>query len=529
MSNLYYPYRDNPAPPRAPPPDTGLHPGAPFLFPLGPHPTPWAGEPTGRPNPTPTAAPAPPPAPAPPAPTPAPPAPTYSGPRSSYDDSLFHLISKPFPDATSRSALPGTHASPEPHFTTAHLRATPASAVFDPNDFPSLAAAISTPAMTAVPPPGLLAGAATPTAAVTAVPGTTPGPTLTGTALPTTSIPTPTPGADALSFAGDFALAPYGDGRAKAVDALVGAASAEFNVHSEDFPALGGAPVSSPSRSPERRGTSATTASPTRHANGFALDRSPNGIPTPFPLLARLAPPKTTTPVTRGASSLSERFGMKALLPVVLPLADGSSDNILSIGLDLTALGLNLNSPEPLHKTFDHPWEGGQRPSPPQPPGAAAAAAAAAAAVAAQAGTAPNALVAAAAAAASASPKRNQPDYKLPTCYYMQPPSLRSSHFTKFQLETLFYIFYNMPRDVLQLLAAVELYNRKWRFHKNLKLWFCPENVDTTTISPAHDRMAFTYFDIKSWERRPFQEANQSFLQGLMTEEELIAYKIPPL
>ena len=39
-------------------------------------------------------------------------------------------------------------------------------------------------------------------------------------------------------------------------------------------------------------------------------------------------------------------------------------------------------------------------------------------------------------------------------------------------LETLFYIFYNMPRDTLQAYAATELYNRDWRYHKDLKLWF---------------------------------------------------------
>jgi CCR4-NOT transcription complex subunit 2 len=54
----------------------------------------------------------------------------------------------------------------------------------------------------------------------------------------------------------------------------------------------------------------------------------------------------------------------------------------------------------------------------------------------------------------------------------MQPPALKTSHFGKFQLETLFYIFYNMPRDTLQAYAATELYNREWRYHKDLKLWF---------------------------------------------------------
>jgi CCR4-NOT transcription complex subunit 2 len=52
-------------------------------------------------------------------------------------------------------------------------------------------------------------------------------------------------------------------------------------------------------------------------------------------------------------------------------------------------------------------------------------------------------------------PCRREPDYVLPYCYYMQPPALKTSHLSKFQLETLFYIFYNMPKDTLQV-ASLE-------------------------------------------------------------------------
>ena len=47
--------------------------------------------------------------------------------------------------------------------------------------------------------------------------------------------------------------------------------------------------------------------------------------------------------------------------------------------------------------------------------------------------------------------------FNLPFCYYMQPPALKTSHLSKFKLETLFYIFYNMPRDALQVYTAKEL------------------------------------------------------------------------
>lgn len=189
-----------------------------------------------------------------------------------------------------------------------------------------------------------------------------------------------------------------------------------------------------------------------------------------------------------------DQFGMKGLLKYVGAEAEGTDANMLSIGVDLTMLGLNLNSPEPLYKTFANPWEGGQG-------------------------------ILSGGDGSGTVQKGEEPEYKLPSCYYMQPPALKNSHFTKFQVETLFYVFYNMPRDVLQVLAAVELYNRKWMYHKDLKLWFHQNEV--TVAGQGYERGAYVYFDIKSWEQRPFHDANKQFIQGLMTEDELRAVPIP--
>ncbi|KAI0564650.1 hypothetical protein FGB62_25g531 [Gracilaria domingensis] len=192
----------------------------------------------------------------------------------------------------------------------------------------------------------------------------------------------------------------------------------------------------------------------------------------------------------------SDKFGMLSLLPLVSSGGNISrKDRVLPIGIDLTALGLNLNSHEPLYKTFHNPWEGGQGRAGENEFG-------------------------------GLSQKGQEPEYRLPTCYYMQAPALRTHHFTKFQLETLFYIFYIMPHDVLQLLAAVELYKRKWRYHKALKLWF---TCDLDTSSGYEG--GYIYFDIKSWGKTEFHEVNdnQSFIKGFMTEDELASVKIPPL
>lgn len=203
----------------------------------------------------------------------------------------------------------------------------------------------------------------------------------------------------------------------------------------------------------------------------------------------------------KGVDGDVEVYGMKGLLPVVSPTADGKSETILSVGLDLTGLGLNLNSTEALHKTFNNPWVAGGGSS---------------------GGREGEGNVGGAHGGKGVG---KETDFKLPTCYYMQPPNLRSSHFNKFELETLFYIFYNMPRDALQLLAATELYTRKWQYHKDLKLWF---SCDVQLLQ-SYERGGYIYFDIKAWERRPFPDANQSFIQGFMTEDELRAVAVPTI
>mmetsp|Transcript_10435 Transcript_10435/g.19525 ORF Transcript_10435/g.19525 Transcript_10435/m.19525 type:complete len:108 (+) Transcript_10435:1348-1671(+) len=99
-------------------------------------------------------------------------------------------------------------------------------------------------------------------------------------------------------------------------------------------------------------------------------------------------------------------------------------------------------------------------------------------------------------------------------CYYMQPPALKTGHLSKFQLETLFYIFYALPKDVLQAYAAQELYAREWKYHVDLKLWF-------KRASPSEGGQ-FVYFDINSWERRLFNgNMNQNITSGLLPEDDI--------
>ncbi|PXF45149.1 hypothetical protein BWQ96_05050 [Gracilariopsis chorda] len=240
------------------------------------------------------------------------------------------------------------------------------------------------------------------------------------------------------------------------------------------------------------------TMSASAPITGLAPASAQTSIPTSAPTPPSASIPTASAPTSSAPTPTafpSEKFGMLSLLPLVSTSGSNArQDRVLPIGVDLTALGLNLSSTEPLYKTFYNPWEGGQGKSGDLD-------------------------------FSGSSQKNQEPDFRLPTCYYMQAPALRTNHFTKFQLETLFYIFYIMPHDVLELLAAVELYKRNWRYHKTLKLWFTSPELEKNSGYEG----GYIYFDIKSWGKREFHEANQSFIKGFMTQEELGAVRIPPL
>lgn len=91
-----------------------------------------------------------------------------------------------------------------------------------------------------------------------------------------------------------------------------------------------------------------------------------------------------------------------------------------------------------------------------------------------------------AAAAAGAKKGMNQTNLEaiLPACYNVQSPPHASSRVGAFAEETLFYMFYGMPRDRMQEMAARELtLNRGWRFHKELRLWILPSSATPTAAT----------------------------------------------
>eukprot|EP00759_Apiculatamorpha_spiralis_P015315 PhF_6_TR21964/c0_g1_i2/m.31234/K12605/CNOT2, NOT2; CCR4-NOT transcription complex subunit 2 len=177
--------------------------------------------------------------------------------------------------------------------------------------------------------------------------------------------------------------------------------------------------------------------------------------------MAQRKPPTTTTqpaaavsaaPVTR--ASPNDLYGLMGLQPVIK--MENPDLSCLALGYDLNSFGLNLGSAEYIYPTFSSPW--------------------------------------------SDHPPRVQPEYRIPPCYFMQPPHLRFQMFQRFKLETLFYIFYSMPRDVLQLAAAQELFNREWRYHKEQKLWFTRwPGTEPTIKTTTYEKGSYQVFVPEKW------------------------------
>ncbi|CAN1283118.1 Probable NOT transcription complex subunit VIP2 (Fragment) [Linum perenne] len=70
-----------------------------------------------------------------------------------------------------------------------------------------------------------------------------------------------------------------------------------------------------------------------------------------------------------------------------------------------------------------------------------------------------------------------------------------------FTLDTLFYIFYSMPKDEAQLYAANELYNRGWIYHKEQRVWLIRvQNVEPLVKTNTYERGSYHCFDPNTFE-----------------------------
>jgi len=160
--------------------------------------------------------------------------------------------------------------------------------------------------------------------------------------------------------------------------------------------------------------------------------------------------------------SEKDKFGMKGYIAE----QDNASPAARSLmrGVDLSTLGINMSSQEPLLPSYPGPW-----------------------------------------AEPNAQPLRPlDSEYSIPDCYTVKKIAPLSSRINGFMDETLFFIFYTMPRDYTQMLVAQELVARKWRYHMREKQWLTRDDASPSPVlldDKVSEQGYYIWWDTKLWKK----------------------------
>ncbi|KAF8073553.1 hypothetical protein FPV67DRAFT_1605889 [Lyophyllum atratum] len=165
------------------------------------------------------------------------------------------------------------------------------------------------------------------------------------------------------------------------------------------------------------------------------------------------------TPAQQVLVSAADRWGLLGLLAMLKNVGTDLDQGMSGIGTDLGTMGLDMGYSGDLYSTFITPW------------------------------------------ADQSAARTVEPDFHLPTCYAsVQAPPPGPNKATAFSDETLFFMFYSSPRDALQEVAAQELWNRNWRYHKDLRLWITKESGTSPSQKvPGGEQGQYTFWDPENW------------------------------
>ncbi|XP_071829170.1 CCR4-NOT transcription complex subunit 2-like isoform X3 [Apostichopus japonicus] len=230
--------------------------------------------------------------------------------------------------------------------------------------------------------------------------------------------------------------------------------TSEFQIMSEDFPALPGANIGGVKDSPRFPGDkvlSSEAGNGEGNANGNSdTESARKGI--------KISQEGKITNIPGGM--LTDPFGMVGLLTFLRAIETDPGLVQLALGSDLTTLGLNLNSQENLHSTFQSPWA--DAPSRPQ-----------------------------------------DIDFHVPQEYLTNPhikEKIAPIKLNRYGEDLLFYLYYSHGGDVLQVAAAAELYNRDWRYHKDERVWITRgPGMEPQVKTQTYERGVYYYFDYGRW------------------------------
>ncbi|CAG8491372.1 8339_t:CDS:2 [Paraglomus occultum] len=226
---------------------------------------------------------------------------------------------------------------------------------------------------------------------------------------------------------------------------------------------LGSTP--SQQQQPSQISSSNNPSSSSPSQNPLSSSQAPSQVPSPSPtsqqgqMIQTAQTTQQSSSLPQSQSVLNDKYGLLGLLDVIR--MSNEDLTMLALGNDLATLGLNLDSSDALYATFTSPWSD-----------------------------------------ASLTPGLIEPEYHLPPCYNVQPPPPAHEKIASFSDETLFYIFYSMPRDILQEYAAQELYNRNWRYHREHRLWLTKElGTEPITKTATYESGTYIFFDPTTWEK----------------------------
>ncbi|KAG2459926.1 CNOT2 protein, partial [Polypterus senegalus] len=240
--------------------------------------------------------------------------------------------------------------------------------------------------------------------------------------------------------------------------------SQDFSIHNEDFPALPGSNYKDPTSSNDDSKSSLSSSNKnTSSTDGpkFPGDKSSTaqnnnqqkkGI--------QVLPDGRVTNIPSGM--VTDQFGMIGLLTFIRAAETDPGMVHLALGSDLTTLGLNLNSPENLYPKFASPW-------------------------------------------ASAPCRPQDIDFHVPSEYLTNihiRDKLAAIKLSRYGEDLLFYLYYMNGGDLLQLLAAVELFNRDWRYHKEERVWITrAPGMEPTMKTNSYERGTYYFFDCLNWRK----------------------------
>ncbi|KAF9533300.1 hypothetical protein CPB83DRAFT_846216 [Crepidotus variabilis] len=202
--------------------------------------------------------------------------------------------------------------------------------------------------------------------------------------------------------------------------------------------------------------TTSSIPNPNGNSHPMPANNAPASVPT-----ATSQPQHPQTPAQQVLISAADRWGLLSLIAFMRSAGTDMDHGLTSIGTDLGTMGLDMAYPGNLYSTFITPW------------------------------------------ADQSAARSVEPAFHLPQCYQnVQAPPPGPAKASMFSDETLFFMFYASPKDALQEVAAQELWNRNWRFHKDLRLWLTKESGTSPSQKVQGglgEQGQYTFWDPENW------------------------------